>query len=69
MGETEHAHAGGGLLSVDAAAAYLGVSVRFVREQIALGELIPVRLGRRVLIEQRSIDDYIGRHRVGGEAA
>ena len=37
--------------------------------QIALGELIPIRLGRRVLIERKSIDDYIDRHRVGDEAA
>jgi excisionase family DNA binding protein len=62
-------NAGAGLLSVDAAAGYLGVSVRFLREQIALGELSSVRLGRRVLLDIADLNAYIEAHRVGGEVA
>jgi excisionase family DNA binding protein len=69
MERTEHTHARAGLRSVDEAAAYLGVSVRFLREQIALGHLSSVRLGRRVLLDVADLNEYIAAHRIDGGAA
>ncbi len=41
------------------AAAYLGVSVRTIRELIWKGELPQVRVARRVLVDLRDLDLYI----------
>jgi excisionase family DNA binding protein len=58
------------LLSVPEAAAYIGHSPGTLRNQISRGEL-PFRYiksGRKVLIDQRELDEWIERlPRLGGE--
>jgi excisionase family DNA binding protein len=46
-------------LTVEAAAEYLGCCVDHVRTLYRRGEITAFRPGRRVLIERRSLDDYI----------
>ena len=47
------------LLSVARAADFLGISSWTVRAYIRNGRLVPVRLGRRVLLEEAEIERFI----------
>ena len=47
------------LLSVARAADFLGISSWTVRAYIRNGKLIPVRLGRRVLLEEAEIERFV----------
>ena len=51
------------LLGLKEAAHVLGVSFWSVRRLISLGRLIPVRVGRRVLLEQSTIEAFIAANR------
>jgi excisionase family DNA binding protein len=48
------------LLSIQDAAAYLSIGVTSFRESVA-HELVPVRIGRRVLYSRRDLDAWITR--------
>lgn len=50
------------VLSLQAAAQKLSVSVSFLRLEIARDRIRPVRLGRRVLIRGAEIERYITEH-------
>ncbi len=50
------------LLSIEQAAAYLGISPRSVRSYIKEGHLQVVRLGRRVLLDRERLDEWISKH-------
>ena len=54
-----------GLLSIDGTKERLGVSRRTVLREIAAGELVAVRIGRRTLIDPRDLEAYIERHKGG----
>jgi excisionase family DNA binding protein len=47
------------LLSVKAAADYLGVSSWTIRERMGGGQLPAVRIGRRVLLDRTDLDRWI----------
>jgi excisionase family DNA binding protein len=47
------------LRSVNEAAEVLGISVYTVRKYIKLGKLTPVRIGRRVLLEEAELQRFI----------
>jgi len=51
------------LLSLKEAARILGVSFWSVRRLITLGKLTPVQVGRRVLLEQSTIEAFIAANR------
>ena len=51
------------LLSLKEAAHVLGVSFWSVRRFIQQGKLLPVRVGRRVLLEQSIIEAFIASNR------
>ena len=51
------------LLSLKEAARLLGVSFWTVRRFIQRGKLIPVTIGRRILLEQSTIQQFIESHR------
>ena len=51
------------LMSVEEAASVLGISRSYAYELVAAGVLIPVRLGRRVLIPISTIHELISRSR------
>ncbi len=51
------------LLSLEEAAKLLGVSSRTVRRALEAGDLQPIRIGRRILIEPAAIRAYIDRKR------
>jgi excisionase family DNA binding protein len=51
------------LLSLRDAARLLGVSFWSVRRLIAAGRLTPVQVGRRVLLEQSTIEQFIAANR------
>jgi excisionase family DNA binding protein len=51
------------LLSLKEAARVLGVSFWSVRRLITLGKLTPVQVGRRVLLEQSTIEAFIAANR------
>jgi excisionase family DNA binding protein len=48
--------------SVDEAARLIGVSSRFLRKQIKLGNLPALKRGKRVLIRTDDLDDYLRDH-------
>ena len=54
------------LLSAEAMAELLSVSVRTVRRMIAAGEIPIVRIGRSVRIRRVDIEALIGRNLTGG---
>jgi excisionase family DNA binding protein len=47
------------LLDVNAVAALLSVSPYTIRAWVRQGKLNPVRLGRRVLFEMSSVEDFV----------
>ena len=47
------------VLSVDEAATLLGISRAHAYELVARGELAHIRLGRRVVVPRRAIDELI----------
>ena len=49
-------------LSVSETAAFIGISPRKTREEIAKGLLRTVRLGRRVIVRLEDIKDYLSEH-------
>jgi excisionase family DNA binding protein len=51
------------LLSLRDAARVLGVSFWTIRRLIKQGNLTPVAVGRRVLLEQSAIEAFIAAHR------
>jgi excisionase family DNA binding protein len=51
------------LLSLRDAARLLGISFWSVRRLIKTGRLTPVQVGRRVLLEQSAIEQFISAHR------
>ena len=60
MQESESVTAGRSLvLSVGEAAALLGISRAHAYELVARGELADIRLGRRVVVPRRAIDELI----------
>jgi excisionase family DNA binding protein len=52
------------LKNVKQAAALLGISPWTVRAYIRDGELIPVRIGRRVLLEEEELERFIAQAKV-----
>ena len=48
--------------TVDQAAELLGISRAHAYELVARGELEHVRLGRRIVVPKRVIDDLVGAH-------
>jgi excisionase family DNA binding protein len=54
------------LFNMKEAAVYLGRSEWGVRRLIWGGHLPEIRLGRRVQVDVRDLDDFIERNRVGG---
>jgi excisionase family DNA binding protein len=56
------------LLSIERAAQVLGISPWTVRRYIATQKLRPVRIGRRVLLEQRELQRIVDEGRAGGNA-
>jgi len=56
------------LKSVEEAASLLGISKWTVRGYIKAGKLRPVRLGRRVLVEESELEQFVARSRVVLEA-
>ena len=52
------------LMSVEEAASVLGISRSYAYELVAAGVLVPVRLGRRILIPISTIHELIGRSRI-----
>lgn len=66
MSEDGHSQAepASGLLDYEAAAMFLGVSPRLVRELWQRRELTGVKVGRRVRFTQADLNDYVTRHRV-----
>jgi excisionase family DNA binding protein len=48
-------------MSVKDVAHYLGVSERTVRTLIADGELVPIRVGRQLRFDERTLDAYVRR--------
>lgn len=46
-------------LNVEQAAAYLGMSVRFIRHEIAQNNLTVVRLGRLIKVRQSDLEHYV----------
>jgi excisionase family DNA binding protein len=52
------------LLDLKSAAAALGISPWTVRSFISKGELTPVRIGRRVLLEEIELERFISAGRV-----
>ncbi len=53
------------LLSIERAAQVLGISPWTVRRYIATNKIRPVRIGRRVLLEQQEIQRIVENGRVG----
>jgi len=51
------------LLSVTQASAYLGVSKWTVYDLIRDGLLTCIRLGKRILIDRKDLDDFIESHK------
>jgi len=49
------------LLNIEAAGRLLGLSPWTIRMKIRQKELLPVKLGRRVLLEPREIERYVAR--------
>lgn len=47
------------LLDINAAARVLGISPWTVRAYIAQGKLQPVRLGRRVLLQEQELERFV----------
>jgi|GEM_PF-1453652 len=62
------ATAGGDLLDVTAAAAYLGTPVRFTRRLIAERRIPFHKIGRYVRIRRTDLDTYIAQARVEQES-
>lgn len=58
--EDEYAMALRGLFGVEAAAAYIGTSDRFVRNLVADGALEARKVGRRLRIQKAQLDGYLG---------
>lgn len=58
--EDEYAMAMRGLFGVEAAAAYIGTSVRFVRDLVAGGAIEARKVGRRLRIQKAQLDSYLG---------
>ena len=56
------------LKSVKEAAGFLGISPWTVRKDIREGKLTPVRLGRRVLLEEAELERFIERSKRVQEA-
>jgi excisionase family DNA binding protein len=52
------------LLSIERAAQVLGISPWTVRRYIATQKLIPVRIGRRVLLEERELQRIVDLGRI-----
>jgi excisionase family DNA binding protein len=52
------------LLSIEAAADILSISKWTVRAYIRTGKLRAVRLGRRVLVEENELEQFIARNRI-----
>lgn len=47
-------------LSVQEAASYIGISVRMLRELLALRKIKKVRIGaKRIIVRRKDIDDYL----------
>jgi len=55
------------LKSIEQAASLLGLSIWTVRAYIREGKLRPVRLGRRVLLEEDQLEKLINEGRTGRE--
>jgi excisionase family DNA binding protein len=53
------------VMSVKDAARRLSVSPSFVRQEITRGCILPVRLGRRVLISEAEIERYVASNTSG----
>ena len=52
------------MLDVKGAAARLGISLGQVRRLLASGQLPHYKIGRRVTLSDRDIDDFLSGHRV-----
>ena len=52
------------LLSVDAAAAYLGISPGTLRNWISMRRIDHVKVGRLTRLTQAALDGYVARHTV-----
>lgn len=57
------------LYSVPEAAMYLGRSTWSIRHLVWAGELPEVRVGRRVHVDVRDMDEFIERHKVTEEGS
>jgi excisionase family DNA binding protein len=57
------------LLRVSEAARYLGATVWFVRSMVWSDAVPHLRLGKRILFDQRDLDEFISREKRGGAAA
>lgn len=53
------------MLSVKAAAEYLGLSVREIYTVIQEGELVPAKHKTRTLLDIRDLDEWIAKKKVG----
>lgn len=56
-------------LTVNEVADRLRISVTSVGRFVASGDLASIRLGRRVLIDEADLDDFVNRHKSGGRSA
>ncbi|HMH05960.1 MAG TPA: helix-turn-helix domain-containing protein [Terriglobales bacterium] len=54
-----------GLKNIDEVAGLLGISPWTVRAYIRDGKLVPVRIGRRVLMEETELERFIARSKSG----
>ena len=54
-----------GLKNIDEVAGLLGISPWTVRAYIRDGKLVPVRIGRRVLMEETELERFIVRSKSG----
>jgi len=59
---------GARLLPIPEAAAYLGMSVYAMRHRIAEGMFVYVRIGKRIFLDVRDLDDFIKRMKIGDSA-